>query len=166
MAAGVASVPGLRVVAPPEATLLAIADDGGPDDPDIRVVADELTARGWLVGVQPEHDGPANLHVSLSAVLEPRVDAFLADLAAAAAAARTLGRAVPDPALVAAAATLDPATLTDEMVDGLLALAGLRAPGGGLPARMAPVHALLDAAPPALVERLFTEVVSRVYTSA
>ena len=166
MAAGVDAIPGLRTVAPPEATLVAFADDGGPDDPDVRVVADEMTARGWTLGVQPAHDGPATIHVSVSAVLATKVDRFLADMTAAADAARVVGRAEPDPALVAAAATIDVASLTPEILDGLLAIAGLDQPGGGLPDRMAPVNALLDAAPGELVEQLLIEVVGRLYRPA
>ncbi len=163
MAAGAEEIPGLRTAAPPESTLVAFADEGGPDDPDVRVVADEMTARGWTLGVQPAHGGPATIHVSVSAVLEPKVPEFLADLAAAAESARALGRAEPNADLVAAANSLQVEALTPEMIDGLLTIAGLAEPGGGLPERMAPVNALLDAAPPAVVERLLIEVISRLY---
>jgi glutamate/tyrosine decarboxylase-like PLP-dependent enzyme len=166
MAAGVDEIPGLRTVAPPESTLVAFADDGGPDDPDVRVVADEMSLRGWTLGAQPAHDGPATIHVSVSAVLESRLEQFLADMRDSARAARQLGRAEPDPALVAAGAAIDVDTLTADVMAGLLAIAGLDQPGGGLPARMAPVNALLDAVPPALVERLLIEVILRVYRPA
>ena len=163
MAAGVDEIPGLRTLVPPESTLVAFADDGGPDDPDVRVVADEMTARGWTLGAQPAHTGPPTIHASVSAVLETKVGEFLADIAASAEAARVVGRAVPDENLVAAGAALDVDALTPQMMAGLLTLAGLDEPGGGLPARMAPVNALLDAVPPALVERLLIEVILRVY---
>lgn len=163
MAAGVEQIQGLRTVVAPESTLVAFADSGGPDDPDVRVVADEMTARGWTLGAQPAHGGPPTIHASVSAVLESKVDMFLADMAASVEAARAIGRAVPDENLVAAGASIDVDALTPEMMDGLLSLAGLNEPGGGLPARMAPVNALLDAVPPALVERLLIEVILRVY---
>ena len=60
-----------------------------------------------------------------------------------------------------------PESLTGELVAGLAAGLGLGAvggrdsgAGGGLPERMAPVNTLLDAAPPALRERLLVEFVS------
>lgn len=163
MAAGVDDIEGLRTIVAPDATLVAFCDEGDADDPDVRVVADEMTARGWTLGVQPAHDGPATLHVSVSAVLDGQVGRFLDDLRAAADAAREQGRAEPDPALVAAGESIDVAALTPDVVDGLLGIAGLNSPGGGLPDRMAPVNALLDALPAALVERLLTEVILRVY---
>lgn len=163
MAAGVAAIPGLRTIAPPEATLVAWTDGGGSDDPDVRVVADEMAARGWTLGVQPAHDGPPSIHVSVSAVLAPKVERFLADMRASVEAASAVGRVEPDPDLVAAGAGLDMEALTPELVDGLLRLAGLDQPAGGLPERMAPVNALLDAVPGPLVERLLVEVVLRVY---
>jgi hypothetical protein len=113
--------------------------------------------------VQPAHGGPPTLHVSVSAVLEHRVEQFLDDMRASVQAARALGRAEADPALVAAGQTIDVETLTPEAVGGLLTIAGLDTPGGGLPERMAGVNALLDAVPPALVERLLIDVVMRVY---
>jgi glutamate/tyrosine decarboxylase-like PLP-dependent enzyme len=166
LAAGVDDIAGLRTVVPPEATLVAFCDEGGADDPDVRVVADEMAARGWTLGVQPAHDGPATLHVSVSAVLENRVEQFLRDMRASAQAARSLGRAEPDAALVAAGRAIDVDALTPDAVGGLLTVAGLESPGEGLPERMAGVNALLDAVPPALVERLLVEVVMRVYRPA
>lgn len=166
MAEGVDAIPGLRTVVAPDATLLAVADDGGTDDPDVRVVADEMTTRGWTLGVQPGHGDRPTLHVSVSAVLEPKVSAFVDDMAASAAAARTRGRAVPDPELVAAAAAIDLDALTPEAMDGLLSIAGLSRPGGGLPERMAPINALLDAIDDEVVEHLLIEVILRVYRPA
>lgn len=163
MAAGVDEIPGLYTVAPPEATLVAFADSGGSDDPDVRVVADEMTARGWTLGAQPAHGGPPTIHASVSAVLEHKVDEFLSDMRASVRAACEIGRAEPDPNLVAAGAGIDVDALTPQMMDGLLALAGLDEPGSGMPARMAPVNALLDAVPSALVEQLLIEVILRVY---
>ena len=164
LVAGLAAVPGVRVVGTPATTLVALA---GTDGLDVLHLADEATARGWLLQPQPpftQPNGsvlPATLHLTVTAATTDRVPALLADLADAARAARALDPPVPDPTLVAAAADLDPASLTVADVDGLLALAGLD--GGPLPTRMAPVHALVAALPRPLAERLLAGVLDRVY---
>jgi sphinganine-1-phosphate aldolase len=162
LAAGVEALPGLRVVGEPASTLLAFASSAG--GPDVLVVADEMRARGWVLQPQPAHGGlPPTVHLTVTAATAARVPALLADLAAATEVAATLPSATPDPALVAAAHQVDVAALTPEVVTGLLELAGLGR-DGSLPARMAPVHALLGVLPAALTERLLAEVIGRVYT--
>ena len=73
--AGVAAIPGLRVLGPPDATLVAIASD----DPelDIYVVADLLEAKGWAPDRQQY---PASLHVTLTSNHEAVIDQYLEDL--------------------------------------------------------------------------------------
>jgi len=165
MAAGIDAIEGLRVVGSPEATLVAFTDTGGDQPPDVLVVGDEMSARGWLVGAQPAHSGlPTTLHVTASAVLESEVPAFLADLADSVAAARSLPRAAPDPGLVAFAATLTPADLTPELIGAALEGLGLGGGGAALPERMAPINALLGALPAPITERLLIEVLGRMYT--
>ncbi|MGY2065083.1 pyridoxal phosphate-dependent decarboxylase family protein [Blastococcus sp. SYSU DS0619] len=165
LAAGIAGIDGLRVVGHPVATLVAIAQDG-PDAVDVLNLADEMTARGWLVQPQPPFaqergDLPATVHLTVTAATAGRVDALLADLRDAARAAAALPRPVPDPELVAAAATVDPSALTVAEVEALLELAGVS--GGSLPARMAPVHALVAALPRPVAERLLAGVLGRIY---
>jgi glutamate/tyrosine decarboxylase-like PLP-dependent enzyme len=166
LAAAVEAIDGLRVVAPPATSLLAVTDCGDPDGPDVRVVVDEMSARGWPLQAQPARlGGPATFHVTMTAGVAARLDDLVAALSASVEAARGHGRVDPDPQLAALAASLDPAGLDDAAVDGLLVLAGLGGDGTArlLPARMAPVHALLEAVPPALVERLLIGVMNRVY---
>ncbi|GAB3312594.1 aminotransferase class V-fold PLP-dependent enzyme [Geodermatophilus aquaeductus] len=166
LAEGAAAIPGLRVVGTPVATLVAIAQDG-PDGVDVLHLADEATARGWLLQPQPPFaqpggaDLPATLHLTVTGATAVRVDALLADLADAACAAAALPPPVADPGLVAAAATIDPAALTVAEVDALLELAGVG--GGTLPERMAPVHALVAALPRPVAERLLAGVLDLVY---
>ncbi|MGY1833697.1 pyridoxal phosphate-dependent decarboxylase family protein [Blastococcus sp. SYSU DS0510] len=165
LADGAAAVDGLRVVGRPVATLVALAADG-PDGVDVLHLADEMTARGWLLQPQPPfaQDGgdlPATLHLTVTAATADRVEALLADLRDAARAAAALPPPVPDPGLVAAAATIDPAALTVAEVEALLELAGVS--GGSLPVRMAPVHALVAALPRPVAERLLSGVLGRVY---
>lgn len=163
IAQGVDAIPGLRVTGPPESTLLAFADDGDPEGPDIRVVADEMTERGWLLGVQPGHGGVPTAHISVQPVHEGQVGAFLSDLAASTAAARALGRVTVDSALLAMARGIDVASLTPAMVDLILGAAGLHLDAdASLPSRRAELNAIIDQAPGPLVERLLLEVVGQI----
>lgn len=165
MAEGITAIKGLRVVGAPEASLIAFTDTGGDEPPDVLVVADEMKARGWLVGAQPAHAGlPVTVHITASAVLESQVSAFLSDLRSSVEAARSLPRATPDPDLVAFAQQLDPADLTDELVASALSALGLDGGDGALPERMAPINALLSALPPAITERLLVGILAGVYT--
>ena len=149
-------------MAPPDSTLLALATDGSCD---VFTIADEMLARGWFV--QPQmafRDLPPTLHLTLSAATAPAVPEFVGALREAVAAARAAGPVAVDPSLAGMLAGLDPATLDDEAFAGLLAAAGLAGGDGAiaLPARMAPVNALLDACPPALREALLLGVLDRL----
>ena len=78
---------------------------------------------------------------------------------------RAAGRADPDPQLRAAAESLDPATLNDDALTGLLQIAGMAADDGfALPERMAATNALLEVAPPRLVDWLLKGALGRVLT--
>jgi glutamate/tyrosine decarboxylase-like PLP-dependent enzyme len=165
LAEGIGGIDGLRVVGAPVATLVAVARDGA-DGVDVLHLADEMTARGWLLQPQPPFaqpggDLPATLHLTVTGATAARVPALLADLRAAACAAAALPPPEPEPDLVAAAGTIDPAALTVAEVDGLLELAGVG--GGRLPERMAPVHALVAALPRPVAERLLAGVLDLVY---
>jgi glutamate/tyrosine decarboxylase-like PLP-dependent enzyme len=165
LARGADAIDGLRVMGRPVTTLVALAQDG-PDGLDVLNLADEMTARGWLLQPQPpfaQQCGvlPATLHLTVTAATADRVDALLTDLADAARASAALPAPVADPDLVAAAATIDPAALTVAEVDALLEVAGVG--GGKLPERMAPVHALVAALPRPVAERLLSGVLDLVY---
>ena len=162
VARAVAGIPGLRVVAPPDATLLTLATD---DTCDPYTVADEMLARGWFVQPQMAFRGmPATLHLTLSAATAPGVPEFVAALSASVAAAQEAGPVAVAPELAAAAASLDPRALDDAAFDGLLQVAGLAGADGALalPERMAPVNALLEAAPPPLREALLLAFLDRL----
>lgn len=166
LAEGVAQIPGLRVTAPPEATLLSITDTGDPDGPDVRIMADEAKKLGWSLQVQPARaGGPSNIHLTVSAGIAARADELLDILRLAAQAATGKGRADPDPQLAAAAGLIDVAALDDAAVAGLLQLAGFTGDGGvGLPEEMASINALMEASPPELVEVLLKAVFAEVFT--
>lgn len=155
-------IPGLRVVAAPDSTLVALATDGSCD---VFTIADEMLGRGWYVQPQMSfRDIPPTLHLTLSAATAPSVPELLGSLADAVAAARAAGPVAVDPGLAALVASIDPATLDDAGFGRLLGAAGLAGADGSLalPERMAPVNALLDACPPAVREALLLGVLDRL----
>ncbi|MEG3634092.1 pyridoxal phosphate-dependent decarboxylase family protein [Micromonospora palythoicola] len=158
LAEAVRGADGLRLVAEPESTVVCFtATETGPD---LFMLVDELAARGWHTQPQLSYAGlPPSVHLTVTAAVAPRAAEFGPDLADAVAAARAAGPVGLPPQLRALAGTLAPEELTGDLVAGLAAGLGL-GPGGGLPERMAPVNTLLDAAPPALRERLLVEFVS------
>lgn len=159
LADAVTRIDGLEVLVAPDSTLLALRAD---ERCDVFTIADELASRGWYVQPQMRFGPfPATLHLSVSAATAEHIEDCAAALGAAASAARAAGPVAIAPELVGAAARLDPATLSDEVFDGLLALAGLDV-SAGLPERMGPVNALLDAVPPALREALLIAFLDRL----
>lgn len=187
LARGIDAIGGLHTVGAVDTTLVAFADDGGPDDPDVRVVVDELAMRGWYLQVQPSTAAggksghvPMTAHASITGAAAGRIPELLEALRESVAAAKALGRVQADPELVEATRQIVVEELTEEQVEGLLQLAGVgggapgsdpggvdgsgEAAGPGLPVRMAPVHALVDAIPAPLAERLLAAVLSRQLT--
>ncbi|MEH0983669.1 pyridoxal phosphate-dependent decarboxylase family protein [Micromonospora sp. CPCC 205556] len=158
LADAVRDVDGLRLMAEPESTVVCFT----ATDPelDLFVLVDELTARGWHTQPQLRYAGlPASVHLTVTASVAPRVAEFGPDLADAVAAARAAGPVRLPAELVALATSLTPDALTPELIADLAAGLGLGAGPGPLPGRLATVNALLDAAPPALRERLLVEFV-------
>lgn len=154
----------LRVVVPPDSTLIALATD---DSCDPFTICDEMASRGWYVQPQMSYDGlPPTVHLSVSAATLASVDEFLAALAASVAAAVAAGPVAVDPGVVDFIRSLDPATLSDDDFDGLLAASGLvgeSATGSlELPERMAEVNAMLDLAAPAMREALLIAFLDRL----
>ncbi len=154
---------GLRVLATPDTTLLAVAANDA--DLDLFAVADEMTARGWLLSPQlPFRGGPPSLHLSLCAATATRIDELLDALTDAVAAARTAGPAHLDPGLAQVLAALDPATLDEAAFGAVLAAAGRAAEGAtlALPERMAGINSLLAQASPRLREALLLAFIDRL----
>ncbi|MET7393721.1 aminotransferase class V-fold PLP-dependent enzyme [Dactylosporangium sp. NPDC005572] len=147
LASAVAAVDGLQPV-PVESTVVAFMST----DVNLFVLADELAARGWHTQPQFRHGSlPASVHLTVTAAVAPRVAEFASDLVSAVAAARAFGPvALPDGVLdlVGSASAADLA--------GFLGFS----PDGGLPDRMAVINTLLDAAPPAVRERLLVSFLS------
>jgi sphinganine-1-phosphate aldolase len=159
---GIEEIEGVRPVVAPDSTLLALQTDGSCD---VFTIADEMAARDWYVQPQMSFAGrPPSLHLSLCAATSPRVGEFLEAFADAVGSARAAGPVVVDAGVAAVVEALDPAALTDEEFDGLLAAAGLT-PGQGaaaIPERMAEVNALLDLASPELREAVLVAFLDRL----
>jgi glutamate/tyrosine decarboxylase-like PLP-dependent enzyme len=75
LVAGLRALPGVRVLAEPDATLVAFT----VEDADTFAVGDALAARGWVVDQQTP---PPSLHCTVNAVHGPVLDEFLAALRA------------------------------------------------------------------------------------
>ncbi|WP_326633733.1 aspartate aminotransferase family protein [Nonomuraea fuscirosea] len=160
--AGLAAIPGLRVLGEPESSLVAFAGDGV----DVFVLADEARARGWFLQPQLSYAGiPANLHITVTGVTLAGVEAMLKVIAESAEAARERGPVVLPEGLVELVAGLDLDTIDDASFAELSASVGVDLrPGAGQP-EMAMVNAVLDALPPASREDVLVRFLSVIYSS-
>jgi glutamate/tyrosine decarboxylase-like PLP-dependent enzyme len=162
VAGAVDGIPGVRVLVPPDSTLVALAAD---ESCDVFTVADEMLERGWFVQPQMSFgDVPPTLHLTLSAATAPSVPELVVALRDSVDASRAAGPVEVDPRVAALLESIDPATLDDAGFAGLLVAAGLAGSDGALalPRRMAAVNALLDACPPVLREALLLGVLDRL----
>jgi glutamate/tyrosine decarboxylase-like PLP-dependent enzyme len=162
VATAVDGIQGLRVLTPPDSTLVALVAD---ESCDVFTVADEMLERGWFLQPQLSFGGvPPTLHLTLSAAIAPSVPELVVALGESVDAARAVGPVAVDPGLKAMLTSIDPGGLDDAGFAGLLVAAGLAGSDGSLalPTRMAAVNALLDACPPALREALLLGVLDRL----
>lgn len=167
-------IAGLRVVGDPVGPLLAVAMDAtAPESErvDPHHWADQARAHGWHLQLQPgltQSDGtvlPRTTHLTIT----PVTASVLPQLSAALVTAAAEVRGVPPVSTQQVLASLPPqlvAGLGDATVDAATAFSilqsiGLMPDGGGLPDRMAPFLALVEALPAPLTERLLTELVAR-----
>ena len=165
LVAGLSEIAALRVVVPPESTLVAFATD---DTCDVFTITDAMTRAGWYV--QPQlsfRGGDPTVHLSLSAATADHVEEFLSALSSAVTAAVSAGPIAIDPGIVEFVQSLDPTALSEEDFDGLLAAVGMAGGDGvGLPESMAEINALLDLATPALREALLSAFLDRLLRPA
>lgn len=166
--ASIEGEPALRVVVPPDSTLVALATDGSCDP---FTLTDELVSRGWYVQPQLSYAGGGpSVHLSVSAGTAAHVAELATALSESVVAAQAAGPVAVDPGVVAFIEALDPAALGDDDFDGLLAASGLvGASDDGdleLPTRMAEVNAMLDVASPAMREALLVAFLDRLQRPA
>jgi glutamate/tyrosine decarboxylase-like PLP-dependent enzyme len=148
IADAVQDIPGLRVIAAPDSTLIALAGDG--DEPiDPFRLADAMRARGWTLQPQPSlGDLPRTLHLTVQPVSLDTVDTFISDLTSAAEEVRPLPWTDVSGDLESAFAELPDLTS-----------------GGPLPAEMAGVHALIDALPPEVRDPALSAIFAGLFTA-
>ncbi|MEV0379288.1 aspartate aminotransferase family protein [Nonomuraea sp. NPDC050643] len=158
--AGIAAIPGLRVLGEPESSLVAFAGDGI----DVFVLADEARARGWFLQPQLSYAGiPPNLHVTVTGVTLAGVEAMLKVIAESAEAARERGPAVVPGGIVELVAETDLEAIDDATFAELSASIGVDLrPGAGQP-EMAVVNTVLDALPAAARETVLVRFLSILY---
>lgn len=164
VAAAVSAVDGLRLMlggsAEPQTTVVAFTSD----DPalDLFVLADELAARGWHTQPQLSYAGlPRSIHLTVTASMAGSAGPFAAALAQSVSAALAHGPVELPAELSGLVAALGPAEVTPDLVATLAAGLGL-APGSRTPLgeRQAFINALVDAAPVAVREALFSAFLS------
>ncbi|MDP6942888.1 MAG: aminotransferase class V-fold PLP-dependent enzyme [Myxococcota bacterium] len=156
--AGVESIDGLRILGRPDMSLLAIASD----EVGIYHVVDEMGARGWYVQAQLARGGsPPNLHLTVAPNNVPLVEQLIADLRASVEAARAFGPSEMAQRVGQVAASLDPSTMSPEVFQRLLAMAGLE--GTELPSRMAEINEVLDVLPEPVCERVLVEFLGALF---
>ncbi|RFU41434.1 aspartate aminotransferase family protein [Actinomadura logoneensis] len=159
--AGIADIPGLRVLGDPSVPLVAVTSD----DPglDVFVLADQARTRGWFFQPQLTYQGlPANLHFTLTGVTD--VEALLAALADSAKAAREAGPPDVPSDLIDALATLDLTAVTDADFAALLTSVGVDLNSEATP-EMAFVNTVLNALPPTTRESLLIRFLSVLYST-
>jgi glutamate/tyrosine decarboxylase-like PLP-dependent enzyme len=156
--AGVATIPGLRVLGRPAMCMFTVASEAA----SVFVIEDEMLARGWHLQTQFATPGtPANLHFSVNRSNVRHVDALLADLGASVEAARQAAPIDVQPLLqtVMQAMAAGPGL----QIGPLLAQLGGAAEGSPFPARWAPINTLLDALPDAMVDQLLLDYANELY---
>jgi glutamate/tyrosine decarboxylase-like PLP-dependent enzyme len=161
IAAGVSEIPGLRLLGQPEMNLVAFTSD----EVSVFHVIDEMKQRGWYIQPQLGFDSSKeNIHLSINPASVHWVDALLADLRECVEKARALPSGELAAKLRPVVQALDPKSLGDEQLRGMLAMAG--AGGTELPARMAEINEVMNALPAALREKLFVTYLNDLYKQA
>ena len=154
----VEKIPGLKLLGRPEMNLVAFTSDG----PSVFHVIDEMKLRGWYIQPQLGY-GPSreNIHLSIMPSNVKWTEPFLRDLRESVEKAKALPSGELKAKIEQAFAGVDPASISDETIQGLLTMAG--AGGEELPERMAEVNETLNALPWRLRERLLVAYLNTLY---
>ncbi|MEW5718094.1 MAG: aspartate aminotransferase family protein [Chloroflexota bacterium] len=136
---GINAIPGLKILGDPTMSILAI----GSDALNVYEVGDEMTVRGWQIDRQ---QFPPSLHLTVTPAHAQSADAFLRDLARAAAQARRLtlpkfANALQVSAVRAASKILPPKLMSDLTARASALL------GSGVPTRSAAMYGMMASLP-------------------
>jgi hypothetical protein len=157
--AAVEAAPDFRMLGRPDMNLLSFASDSV----SVFHVADEMKERNWYVQPQLGYgSSPENIHLSINPESVRWVDPMLADLHECTEKARLLPSGELAPKIRRAFGHLAPEDLTEDVFQGLLAMAGIH--GTGLPGRMAEINEVLNALPIPLRERLLVEYLNELFS--
>jgi glutamate/tyrosine decarboxylase-like PLP-dependent enzyme len=136
-------------------------------DPDLFVLVDELSMRGWYAQPQLAYvDLPRSVHLTVTAAVAPRAPEFAAVLGESVAAARAHGPVQVPGDLLAVVAKLTPAQFSSSLVDSMSAALGLGGGGTPLPERQAVINALVELAPVPVREALLAGFLSSLQRPA
>ena len=157
IAAAIRAMPGVRLLAEPESSLVAFTTEGFPVFP----VVDIMRRRGWFVQPQLGYMGSqANIHLSVGQATLDLLPQFLPDLEAAIEEARGSNAARLSDEVRAMLGAIDPATFTPEAYHQLMAMAGT---SDGLPEGTSAINAMLDAMQPEVAGLVMTEFFNDLY---
>jgi sphinganine-1-phosphate aldolase len=165
--------PELRLLGRSDMSHVAISSDTIP----VFRLAEAVNARGWYVQVQLRYGhSPANIHLCINPANLPHIDALLDDIAAC---VEEVRGSKPSPlvsGVLQALSTIDLASMSDETMQQMMAMAGVgagTAKGGECPeqGRATPhvgaeINEILDALDPPMRERLLTEFMNELFSSA
>lgn len=147
---------GVRMVGRPSMNVLAFTTEDG----DVFELADRLTERGWLVQATYSYSrSPAHVHLTIEPNNAEQVEALTRDLDAS---LQGLPRRTEPPAQVLA--LISSAAAGGAELDSGVLMQALGIEDGRLPARSAPIHRLIEAAPPALREQLLLLFMGELYS--
>ncbi|HEX4058314.1 MAG TPA: aspartate aminotransferase family protein [Galbitalea sp.] len=163
----VGGIEGLKAVGQPVGPLFAVTSDHSVADGrrvDPHLWADQVREHGWQLQLQPsivQPDGsrlPRTTHLTITPVTE----GVLGDLSEALVLAADEVRGVPGISPSAAASALPALDRALDSDASAALLAGMGLADGGIPGRMAPLLALVEALPAPVAERLLIELLARL----
>lgn len=159
--AGIAAIPGLRVLGRPDMNLVAFTSD----DVSVFHVIDEMKLCRWYVQPQLAYgSSKENIHLSINPAAHRWVDDFLADLRICVERAAALPSGEIAARVREAVERLDPARFDEATFFQLIELAGLA--GTALPGRMAPINEIMNSLPVAFREKVLTEYANQLFHPA
>ena len=156
--AGIEAIDGIRLLARPQMSLVAITSD----TINVFHIIDEMNARGWYIQPALSFDNsPAHIHLSINASNVGWEEDLLKDLAECVLTAAALPEGDLVKMVREGLEEIDLDNVSDEDIKGLLAIAGIG--GQGLPERMADINGVLDELPAAAREKILKSFVNDLF---